>query len=89
MKMMPGDSSIQREAEKLIRKALEEKLKCNIGESPAELCGLKLDGFCEAERPICVEIWAHQGPVKPGQKAKVMTDFCKRLLAEKLLGKQC
>lgn len=50
---------------------------------------LELDGFCDAECPICVEIWAHQGKAKSAQKDKVMKDMCKLLLAEKKLGKPC
>ncbi len=85
----PGDSSIQRQAEAVIRDKLKKKLGCSLGESPDTLDKLKLDGFCDAECPICVEIWAHQGPAKSAQMAKVMKDMCKLLLAEKKLGKPC
>lgn len=88
-KRKPGDSSIQRKAEAVIRKELEGKLGCSLGTSPADLGGLKLDGFCDAECPICVEIWAHQGSAKSAQQAKVMKDMCKLLLAEKKLGRPC
>ncbi len=84
-----GDSSIQRQAEAVIRGELEGKIGCKLGTSPAVLGGLKLDGFCDAECPICIEIWAHQGSAKSAQKAKVMKDMCKLLLAEKKLGKPC
>jgi hypothetical protein len=84
-----GDSSIQRQAEVVIRVELERMLGCNLGPSPAILGALKLDGFIDAQCPICVEIWAHQGKAKSAQKAKVMKDMCKLLLAEKKLGKPC
>ena len=84
-----GDSSIQRQAEAVIRKELETKLGCSIGKSPDKLGGLKLDGFVKAECPICIEIWAHQGSAKSAQKAKVIKDMCKLLLAERLIGKRC
>ncbi len=48
-----------------------------------------LDGFVDGAHPICVEVWAHQGPAKGGQTGKVMRDFCKLLLVERLLGKPC
>lgn len=83
-----GDSSIQRRAEPVIRESLEKQLDIKLVESPAVLGSLKLDGYC-AEPPTCVEIWAHQGSAKSAQKAKVMTDMCKLLLAEKNLGKPC
>ena len=48
-----------------------------------------MDGFCEGNTPICVEIFAHQGATKPGQRRKLMADMCKLLLVEKLIGKTC
>ena len=48
-----------------------------------------MDGYAEGATPICVEAWAHQGPAKGGQLGKVMRDFCKLLLVERLLGRPC
>lgn len=84
----PGDSAVQREAEKLIR----EQLGMNLGvllDTAKRIDGLRPDGFCDGPEPICVEIWAHQGCAKSAQKAKVMMDMCKLLLCERLLGRKC
>jgi len=86
--MHPGDSHVQREAERVIREALQTELGLQFGDTPTGL-GLKLDGFADGERPVCVEIWAHQGTAKPAQKNKVMADMCKLLLAEHLLQRPC
>lgn len=54
--------------------------------------GIQLDGFSDDPKllePILIEIWAHQGKTKPGQRNKVMKDMCKLLLAEELLDKPC
>ena len=48
-----------------------------------------LDGYVDGPIPICVEAWAHQGRAKGGQPHKVMRDFCKLLLVERLLGRPC
>jgi hypothetical protein len=46
---------------------------------------LELDGASESPAVI-VEAWAHQGPPKAAQKAKVMTDAMRLLLAARALG---
>jgi hypothetical protein len=88
-----GDSSVQREAESLIRTKLETTIGLEPGglsESAKEYLGrIKLDGFRDGPRPICVEIWAHQGKAKPAQQAKIMKDMCKLLLVEAKLKKAC
>ena len=84
----PGDSSVQQQAERVIREQLARELRCTLEKSPDTLGKVKLDGYC-AKPPICVEIWAHQGKAKPAQKAKIMKDICKLLLAERKLGKRC
>ena len=84
----PGDSSVQRNAEAIIRAALEKDLGTELVD-PFPVKGPRPDGFADAEHPICVEIWAHQGLAKSAQKAKVMQDLCKLLHCERLLGKQC
>ena len=88
-KRKPGDSYIQRQAEDAIRKKLEEKLGCDLEASSSKLGNLNLDGFCDGKNPICVEISARQGAAKPAQKAKIMLDMCRLLLAEKKLGRPC
>lgn len=84
-----GDSSVQRQAEIVIRKKFEGKTGCKLEDTSPKLGNLKLDGFRDKKTPICVEIWAHQGRAKSAQQAKVMKDMCKLLLAEKKLGKTC
>ena len=83
----PGDSHVQREAEAQIRHALEGKL--GIGLSDDCGTGLRLDGFADTDPPVCVEIWAHQGPAKSAQQAKLMKDMCRMLLCERLLERPC
>jgi len=85
----PSDGSVQREAEEVIRKALAKKLDLEFGAAPEELGTLQPDAFADGPEPTCVEIWAHQGPAKGGQKHKVMTDMCKLLYVERLLSKPC
>ncbi len=89
----PGDSTTQSQAEAVIRAELEKKLGLMpdslTDNRPNSLGTLILNGFQDGERPICVEIWAHQGKAKSAQQAKVMKDFCKLLLAEKRLAKYC
>ncbi|MGA2137763.1 MAG: hypothetical protein ABSH14_02775 [Verrucomicrobiia bacterium] len=47
-------------------------------------CGarVELDGFDEKERIVC-EVYAHIGPLKPGQVHKVASDILKMLLVER------
>jgi hypothetical protein len=71
-----GDSSVQREAERVIIETLGRELGCTFTQRTRKLIGgavLKFDGVCE-EPPILVEAWAHQGPARAGQKHKVMVD---------------
>lgn len=68
---------------------LEKKLRTKLRSQPSIDQAVKLDGFADRAKPICVEIWARQGRPKPGQVGKVMKDFCKLLLVQKLLGKPC
>jgi hypothetical protein len=89
-KRKPGDSSVQRSAEAIIRDALEKELGCSLEDNrPEELSKLQLDGFHDAVKPVCAEIWAHQGPAKSAQKDKVLKDMCKLLLAEQKIGRLC
>ena len=57
--------------------------------APSVLSGLKLDGFADGDKPVCVEVFAHVGPCKPGQQRKLSRDMTKLLLAERRLGKPC
>jgi hypothetical protein len=47
---------------------------------------LEVDGGTDdPEHPLLVEVWAHQGPPKPAQKAKVLTDAFKLSFAATLV----
>lgn len=83
-----GDSRVQRDAELLIRSLLEKELHVELS-ATLPISGPRLDGFADAEQPICVEIWAHQGRAKSAQKNKVMADMCKLVLCEHILGRKC
>jgi hypothetical protein len=88
MSLPAGDSAEQREAENAIIRALSLKLKVNLLPKRIELkpAGwLMVDGFCEDPLIAC-EAWAHIGPPKAAQLAKVMKDALKLLYVKKLLG---
>lgn len=85
-----GDSRVQRDAEVVIRTALEQELGCTLTDNPpARIGSIQLDGFCDTRPPVCVEIWAHQGRAKSAQQNKLMKDMCKMLLVEKKLRRKC
>ena len=84
-----SDSSEQRSAESVILRKLERQLKVPLDGRPDIGQHIELDGFADGDKPVCVEVWAHQGTAKGGQPAKVMRDFCKLLLVERLLGREC
>lgn len=84
-----SDSSEQRGAEAEILEALSTQWGVRFEGRPDIGFRVDLDGFVDGDLPICVEVWAHQGNAKGGQPGKVMKDFCKLLLIEKLLGRRC
>ena len=45
-------------------------------------------GTDDPENPLLVEAWAHQGPPKPAQRAKVLTDAFKLSFAATLHGRR-
>jgi hypothetical protein len=81
----PGDSAVQRRAEAAIIAGLATELGIPLGPGRVDLPNgvhVHLDGL-SSDPPVLVEAWAHQGPVKPAQKAKVMTDALKLLWIER------
>ncbi|MFO0646510.1 MAG: hypothetical protein U0326_09755 [Polyangiales bacterium] len=56
---------------------------------PPQLAILKLDGYASGPPPVLVEVFAHVGPSKGGQRHKIAHDMTKLLLAEKLLDVPC
>jgi hypothetical protein len=90
---LAGDSSEQRRAERLMLDCLERQLHCHL-ERPwrRPLPGggrLEVDGGTDdPESALLVEAWAHQGPPKPAQRAKVLTDAFKLSFAATLLAQR-
>jgi hypothetical protein len=83
-----GDSLEQRDAEKVAIQLLGEKLGVVLTPRRLPLPDggrIELDGVSD-QPPILVEVWAHQGPPKAAQKAKVMTDAMRLLFAARVLG---
>jgi hypothetical protein len=87
---LAGDSAEQRRAERLMLDLLERQLQCRL-ERPwrRSLSGggrLEVDGGTDdPKNALLVEAWAHQGPPKPAQRAKVLTDAFKLSFAATLL----
>jgi hypothetical protein len=81
---LPGDSAEQRAAEAVMLEALGHDLGVALVKqrlTSVEGAWVEIDGIA-ADPPTLVEAWAHQGPPKPAQKAKVMTDALKLIWAE-------
>jgi hypothetical protein len=84
----PGDSYVQRLAEATILKLLSEDLGVEIRPRRLEMADgihVDLDGVHDSpdHQPVLVEAWAHQGPPRPAQKAKVMTDALRLLWVDR------
>jgi hypothetical protein len=90
---LAGDSAEQRRAEHLMLDLLERQLHCHL-ERPwrRSLPGggrLEVDGGTDnPENAMLVEAWAHQGRLKPAQRAKVLTDAFKLSFAATLLSRR-
>ena len=84
-----SDSAEQRAIEGEIRTALEVLLAVTFTDPDPRLRGLKLDAFAPGPPPVLVEVFAHVGPSKSGQRHKVANDMAKLLLAERRLGVLC
>lgn len=75
----PSDSSVQLAAEAEIRLSLEGRLETRLAPATVLIDGtspVKVDGVSEDET-VFVEIFAHQGPLKGGQRHKIATDALK------------
>jgi hypothetical protein len=87
---LAGDSTEQRQAERLMLDLLEGHLHYRL-KHPWRLSlpdggRLEVDGGTDdPAHPLLVEVWAHQGPPKSAQKAKVLTDAFKLSFAATLL----
>jgi hypothetical protein len=74
-----SDSAIQREAQELVSKQIEERVGKKLSEQTIHLDGgasVRVDGV-DLDESVLVEIFAHHGPLKGGQKHKVATDALK------------
>ncbi len=89
VKEKDSSSLEQRDAEQPIRDSLAKQLHVVFEEPPEEVGTLRLDAFARGEEPILVEIFAHVGKSKSGQKRKISRDMTKLLLAEKKVGRKC
>lgn len=84
-----SDSAEQRAIEREILAALEVLDGVRFTAAPPALGGLQLDGYAGGDVPLLVEVFAHVGPSKPGQRKKITHDMAKLLLAERRLGVAC
>jgi hypothetical protein len=84
----PGSSHEQRRAESVMLALLGERLGLTLRPLPIPLAErgirVEVDGADEAMTTL-VEVWAHQGPPKPAQKNKVLTDALKLIYIAKTL----
>ncbi len=84
----PGDSREQQQAESLMIEWLSDKLDVMLEPRKLETgpaSRVQVDGV-SADPPILVEASAHQGPPKPGQMHKIMSDAFKLLALERHRG---
>ena len=83
---LSGDSAEQRAAEVLVLAAVATVVNAPLTKTRRHIGGssVEVDGISD-EPPVLVEAWAHQGPPRPAQKYKVMTDAIKLLLVERAL----
>lgn len=75
----PGSSAEQRGAERVMLDLLGRELGLTLAPTVIRLATgekVEVDGADEGHT-VLVECWAHQGPPKPAQKAKVVTDAFK------------
>jgi len=82
MSTMRSDSLVQREAEALIRAKVAEEIGAQLEPRTVKLPGgatMQLDGVAgePGAETVFVEIFAHQGEMKGGQKRKVGQDAFK------------
>lgn len=82
--VVAGDSAVQRAAEVVMLAILGRELGAELRGRrfvAASGASAEVDGVSEGPR-ILVEAWAHQGPPKSAQKAKVLTDAFKLVWLE-------
>jgi hypothetical protein len=83
-----SDSSVQREAELVALKALSISLGVQLASCKLEIARgahVHVDGFHAGPPAILAEVFAHQGPLKAGQRNKLMSDALKLFTASRVL----
>jgi len=84
----PGDSREQREVEAVMVAALSEQLGVELAPRRVEFddgVRVELDAASD-DLSVLVEVWAHQGAAKSGQRNKVLTDAFKLAFVGRELG---
>lgn len=84
-----SDSAEQRAIEPEVLRVLATSFAVTFTDADPRLRGLKVDAFAPGAPPVLVEVFAHVGPSKSGQRHKVANDMAKLLLAERRLGVPC
>ncbi len=85
----PGDSHVQREAEAVMVALLADRIGLPLAPRRIDLGDrrrVEIDAATDDLSVLC-EAWAHQGPPKPAQKNKVLTDAFKLAFVAKALGR--
>jgi hypothetical protein len=81
--LLASDSRELRDTEILVIQLVAERLGLTLAKqrrvAPSGAV-VEFDGLSE-DPPVVVEAWAHQGPPRPAQKYKVMTDTLKLVWA--------
>ena len=85
----PSSSAEQRRAEDDLKKGLAQKLDVVFKPPPSSLTPLVIDAYADGEPPMLIELFAHVGRSKAGQKRKLSRDMTKLLLAERKLDRAC
>src|ERR1700677_2969349 len=76
----PSNSAVQREAEVVAVAALSRDLGLSLDPAKLPLADgvlVHVDGFHAGPPAILAEVFAHQGPLKGGQRHKIMSDAFK------------
>lgn len=85
-----SSSDEHQQAERDIKALLASALNVQwFAQPPDALSRLQLDAYSDGDLPTLVEVFAHVGPCKAGQRRKISRDMTKLLLAERWLGRAC
>jgi len=82
-----GNSDVQRQAETIALQALAQQIGVELRPERVTFpsgAHVELDGVSH-EPPVLVEVWAHQGALKPAQRNKVLSDALKMIYVRDVL----